>query len=462
MIKWFLFLQLLMLNTYAQELKLDEVLKSTATHHPVILMSLMQLEQASGKIAQQESLFDTSLNISSKNRTQGYYSGDTWDINITKPLQVLNAKIYSGMRQSTGTLPVYEGDSATQDQGEVRLGVELSLWGQRDIDYKRVKLWNEQLNLKVQKQVLKQAEIQIKTEAQKAYWKWIATGQTLKIYEQLLEVANKRNSALEKRVQKGDLAKIYLTENRQYILKRKSLLTKSFQKFQHASLYLSFFYRDNEGRVKTPKREQLLDKLDLPKVFSYEKLQKDIEKAYTDSPYLKQISLKMKQQDNELNLSETLSSPTLDLKIEQSRDYGQGAVELDQDEQKLMLQLNIPLERNLAKGSERKAQAKLKSLKIKNDFAKDQLKFSLTNLYQGMLNEYQLIVNGQDEVQAAIALEQAENNKFTRGASDFFLVNIREQNTADAQINLVDSRLNYLINLLDYEQSMAGILPAKY
>lgn len=441
----------------SEELGLEEVLSSTRKHHPHILMNLYELEAVEGKVMEQESAFDTNLDMSSNQRGAGYYDGSFWDISLSKPLKVLNAKVYTGLRKSSGELPVYELENRTQDDGEARLGLQFSLWGNRDIDPKRLKLWNEEFNAKIQKNELKQVTLQLEAEAKLAFWKWQAAGRILDVYERLYMQATERNIALEKRVKRGDLAKIYLVENKQYMLKRKSLLIEGQQKLQYASLYLAFFYRDEKGKILIPKRQQLAKIINVPKLFAGDRLEQDIKSAIKNSPYIYQLDLKLKQQQNELELGETLSKPTLDFKVEHSQDYGQVVDTLEEEEQKLMLQFNLPLERNLGRGRVQAAKAKIKRIEVEQRFTKNTFKLKMTTLFQAMLNEYQIIENSSEEVIAAKTLEKAENSKFKRGASDFFLVNIREQNTASAEVKLIKAKLSYYNNYIDYNIVMAGV-----
>lgn len=451
----------ILFDVYAEELTLKQVLDTTEKHHPIILMNLYQLEEAAAKAIESDGAFDTQLDISSTERKEGYYDGSFWDASLTKPLKLLNAKIYTGFRKSSGELPVYETQAQTQDDGEARVGFQFSLLGNRSIDEKRLKLWNEQFNAQIQENEVKQVKLELEAEAQSAFWKWQTAGQMLAVYEKLYDVAMKRNVALEKRVKKGDLARIYLTENRQYILKRKSLVLESRQKFQHATLYLAFFYRDENGNILIPQKSQLSQNISVPDLFAYEKLDNDIKEAIKKSPYLVQIQLKEKQQKNELEFGESLNQPTLDLKLEQSRDYGTQLDQYQEDERKLMLEFNLPLGRSFAQGRMQQARAKLKRLEVQKLYVKDQFRLRLTNLYQAMLNEYQIIVNSTEEVKAAQALEQAENAKFSRGASDFFLVNIREQNTASAEVKLIETKLKYMQNYIAYQNSLAGVYHKK-
>ena len=53
----------------------------------------------------------------------------------------------------------------------------------------------------------------------------------------------------------------------------------------------------------------------------------------------------------------------------------------------------------------------------------------------------------QQEVELASALVRAENRRFEEGASDFFLVNIREETEAGARIEALTAALRDLVEL---------------
>jgi hypothetical protein len=55
------------------------------------------------------------------------------------------------------------------------------------------------------------------------YWRWVTTGRQLQIYQELLELGKDREAGLKVQIRKGNLAQIYLTENRQNITRRQAL-----------------------------------------------------------------------------------------------------------------------------------------------------------------------------------------------------------------------------------------------
>ena len=54
------------------------------------------------------------------------------------------------------------------------------------------------------------------------------------------------------------------------------------------------------------------------------------------------------------------------------------------------------------------------------------------------------------EISATKKMEKAERKRFDNGQSDFFLVNIRELNAADARIKFINAQRDYLESLGNY------------
>src|SRR5690606_27276196 len=71
------------------------------------------------------------------------------------------------------------------------------------------------------------------------------------------EIARERQEGFETRVQRGDVASIYLTENKQYILKREAQFNEAERQFALRAQALSLYLRDAEGGVIVPETEAL-------------------------------------------------------------------------------------------------------------------------------------------------------------------------------------------------------------
>jgi hypothetical protein len=246
-------------NLHANELELDLVIKSTKSFFPTVLNSLDKIKESESAYKVSEGAFDLELKSDIGNRAEGYYDGDYFDVVLEKPLKYMNSKLYIGHRKSENIFPVYEGQRNTLDQGESRVGIQISLWRNRDIDPKRLKLRNNKIKIKQSEQDFLYKESKILKDATKAYWNWVAKGFIYKINKDLLVVMETQLKGIQKKIKLGALARIYETENLQYIMKRKTEVAKSLQEFKEASILLSLFFRDMKGNPLVP-TEYLLQK----------------------------------------------------------------------------------------------------------------------------------------------------------------------------------------------------------
>lgn len=436
----------------AQEapLTLDIVLKSTRQYFPEVLNALDKIEKSQAKVQSARGSFDLNFNSELNNRVEGYYDGDDFDIVLEKPLQFLNSKVYMGYRRSKNRFPVYEGKTDTLDQGESRIGLQLSLWRNRDIDPKRLKLRNSRLQLDQTKQEFIEKENDILKKASKAYWNWHAKGHIYRINVDLLAIMEKLQKAVSAKIKQGELARIYETENLQYIMKRRSDVLNSKQEFKEAALLLSLFLRDNKGLPLVVTEKVLPVETEMEANFQLKTFKVDLKRVININPKLKNLELKTAEAQNDILNAENALAPRFDLKMEVSKDQGNGSDTLQGEEQKVMLQLDIPIERNLGNGLVNQNKVKRKILKRQRQFEEDNLSVKLRKIYTRFNTFKEVIENTQKEVEFAKKLQIAERQKFTQGTSDFFLVNLRDQNLASAQEKLVKSWFNLSKTIADY------------
>lgn len=387
--------------------------------------------------------FDLTVEGKVDSRVKGYYDGDFQGIKVIKPLQFLNSKVYTGYRLSEGDFPSYEGKMDTLDRGEVSAGLELSLWRDSMIDSKRFKLWNSLLDLENAKQKQKLTAMKFESQAIKTYWQWVVMGRILNVQRNLLDIAIKRNSALVKRSQRGDIAAIYVTENNQYIVKRRADVLKAKQFFEQASYDLSLFYRDLEGDPLKPILEQVPFELPLLQAKDLAKEEMKLNSIINKNPQVKIIEQKIAQQRNAEALGANSLKPKFDLNLEVTEDRGDGSSTLEQQEVRGVMSISIPIERNLGEGAKQAARAKIRGLEQELQFIKQYTKVNLDRLIIQINMARDIVANASEEIRLAQILEEAEHKKFKRGASDFFVINLREQNTADAKIKKEKAFLKY-------------------
>lgn len=432
-------------------LSLEEVLKQTRSQAPKILMSLEKVVSAEQKVRAARGNFDASVSGEYYDRREGYYPGKHYGAKIEKPLQYLGAKVYGGWRRSQGNFPAYEGDRVTLEEGEVMAGLSFNLLRNFNIDEKRLKLGVSRLKLQETQWKNKEVFMKLQKEASVAYWAWVASGHMLKVAEDLLELSVNRQSAFEKRIKKGDLAALYSVENRQYIVKRRSKVQKAKAEFEMAALYLSLYWRDEKGNPLLANINQLpkLDQMEKSSLKNRDLKVNDLIKA---SFSLRSLGAQIEMANQNQEFFDSRYLPDVKIKYEYLKDNGVGSKSLQGADHKIVVGIEIPLEYNLIKGEASANEAKRRILRHERRLMEDNLKVEVNQLKTKLEASIQIIDMARQEVSLGRQLEVGEKKKFRSGASDFFVVNIREQNTFDARLRQIEALYTYQETLAKYRE----------
>lgn len=423
-------------------ISLEDVLSSADQHYPEIKEILLAVKSSEQDRLSKEGSFDTKLELDGYSRADGYYNGDFIKVSLKKNLPVYGIKVYGGYKVSDGDFPLYEGEMDTLDGGEYSAGFSIPLLRNRDLDMDRLAVLIGSNKVTAKQIELLQRKVAIREQAMHAYWTWIATGRVLTVYQMLYDIAVERQKGLGKKLKKGDIAKIYLSENQQYILKRQAKLYEAENYFKNASRNLSLFIRDKEGKPFVPSLNNLNKSFLFDEAIKPHQFKNLVNGLIKNHP-------KMKDIDNKLNKFKLLEQgaeaeilPQLDFGFEFRRDTGLGSKSLAGDDQRFMFQFSLPFENRKAKGKLSSAKIMQNSISLKKQLLSEQLSVKLNNLIDTIDASIKVFKNGQEEVLLAEKLEKAEQTRFFQGDSDFFVVNLREQMTAEARIRNIQSALN--------------------
>ena len=217
-----------------------EVLAASKAHFPGILEALARRQAAAGRVTEALGAFDLVFSAAASDRVEGFYEGAAINGKALKPLRPLGARAYAEYAISTGEFPLYEDAKFTNTGGTVKLGLLFSLLRNRDIDSRRFAEIDAGLALQRADLEVLLTRIGVQQRALAAYWRWLATGRQLAVYDNLLAIALKREGALQREVASGRRAQIFITENRQNIIRRQTLTTVARRDFQVAANRLSF------------------------------------------------------------------------------------------------------------------------------------------------------------------------------------------------------------------------------
>ncbi|MEE4153816.1 MAG: TolC family protein [Erythrobacter sp.] len=424
----------------------EEVLRSSSLTFPSILESFEREAAARADQLSADGAFDLMLDAKYYDRFTGFYSGGYAEGKVTQPIAPFGGEVFGSYRLSNGDFPIYENYFNTNELGEFKVGALLSLLRDSDIDARRFALEDTRLAASQARLDVLLVQLNVQFEALRAYWRWVAAGEEIRVYEELLEIAEARAVGLERQVRLGAQPSIALTENEQNIIRRKTLLEEARRDFQTASNSLSFYLRDEEGALIVPTREQLPDADQLgvlPDIQTLLAMKRD--DILDQRPELRNFRVMLERAQNRVALRQNDLKPQLDVSVELSRDFGPigaGGEGFDSTDTVIGLTFKVPLQRREARGRLRRAEAELREMELRRQRTADQIEVELDNILTNLNAALRLAQLADDEVEQAGAMVDAERKRFRLGAGDFFLVNLREERAADAQIRAIRADLN--------------------
>jgi outer membrane protein TolC len=283
----------------------------------------------------------------------------------------------------------------------------------------------------------------------------------LQVYQELLGLAKDREAGLEVQILKGNLAQIYLIENRQNITRRQALTLSAERNYRAATNALAFYYRNDNGETQFVRPQRLPSEADLRGMFIAPMIAvSDSIEALKRRPELLKLKTAMERAQRRVELSENDLKPRLDFRVELANglgDVGEGGPSRDTNDVIVGFTFSVPLERRSAKGRLAEAESQVESLRQQRREFEDQLSVGLRNILLDLDVATQLVDLASLEVEQSETLREAESQRFEQGASDFFLVNLREETAADARIRYFTAELEKHIARANYDAATVNL-----
>jgi outer membrane protein TolC len=436
-------------------LSAEDVLASSAVHFPTILEALAERRGADAALLEAEGAFDLVFGVDGSSRTAGFYDGSVIDSGVRQNFGPLGSSAYAGYRLSDGTFPIYEDANYTNDRGELKVGVLFSLLRDRDIDDRRFRRTDARLAIREASLDLLLTRVGVQQRALAAYWRWVTAGRQLEVYDTLLAIALERESGLEEQVRSGALAEIFLVENGQNITRRQRLAASARRDFQSAGLALSFYYRDANGEPQLPVADQLPPAAPIGELESLAVgAGPGMITSIMQRPELAILRTAIERAQNRIALAENSLKPRVDLNFELSHGLGsiaEGGLSRDSTDAAMRLSFSVPLQRRAARGRIARERAEVEVLEQRERLQLDRLEVEVQDIVLSLDVAEDLLRLAEQEVDQAETMRDAEQQRFESGASDFFLVNIREERAADARIQYLAADLERRIARINFD-----------
>jgi len=442
-------------------LAVDEVLASSERHFPRILQSMAVRREAAGDALSAEGAFDLVFGADGFGRVTGFYDGTAVEGTARQRVRPLGASLYAGYKLSDGDFPIYEDEYFTNTGGAFKVGMLFSLMRDREIDRERFNETDARLKLRSAEIDVLFTKIGVQERALVAYWRWVTTGRKLKVYENLTRIAIERQNGLERQVREGARAQIFLTENLQNITRRQLLVTAAKRDLRLAANDLSLYYRDEEGQPAVPSPDRLPPGVPIeevsrvanpPRVATSEALER--------RPELAQLRIAIERERNRLALAENDLKPRIDLNLEVQEglgSIGEGGPSRDSTDTIVGFTFSVPLQQRSARGKIDSSKAALNAREFEQRMRMEQIELEVRNLLVDLTVSQELLLLAAQEVQQSEIMRASELRRFQSGASDFFLLNIREEVAADARIRLLEAELATRIARANYDAATVDV-----
>jgi outer membrane protein TolC len=117
----------------------------------------------------------------------------------------------------------------------------------------------------------------------------------------------------------------------------------------------------------------------------------------------------------------------------------------------------VPLQQRVVRGQLEQSRAELEAKRQEQQLAADQIELEVRNILQELTAARELLELAEQEVTQSSIMRQSEVTRFQSGASDFFLVNIREETEANARVRMMQAKLATLVARANFDAATVDL-----
>lgn len=447
-------LLLLILSTEVYALTEQDVAKSVLTNFSLIQEAELKAESAKGELTAAEGAFDHKLIFKSRNRIEDKYDNQYFETTLERQTAFGGTSLVAGHRQGLGHFPAYDGKYRTSGAGEIFAGLSVPILRNFKTDEFRTNLKIKQLEKKQAELEASQKKMVYLHKALSLYYKWILETQKLKINKNILELALKRHDMIERKYKAGDVERIKVTDNQRAIDKRSGEIIKNEIELNKVRAQLAIYLRDQQGNpVSIPfesnpefilqKDEQLLTSTDI-----------------SHNPQLKILDLERDKFKLESIFYDQSELPGLNLELLGAKELSSNDP-YDPERLQVAVKFDFPLENRKAEGKNVSYNYKVLAIEKNKQYLESELFQQLSFFIKASYDSKTRWGITTKEFEATIKMAEAEKQRWSQGASDLFVVNLREQDVADVDIRRWTALYDYHQYHLDARLFSGRILEQK-
>ena len=433
----------------AQALTEEQVIRSVLLHFPLIEEARLKAESAAGEVTAAEGAFDHKLVFKSRNRIEDKYDNQYFETTFERQTPFVGTSLIAGHRQGLGHFPSYDGKYKTSGAGEIFAGFSVPVLRNLQTDEARTNLRISQLEKTQAEQLLRLKKLTTVHKALTLYYKWVLESQKLKINKEILALAKLRQDMIERKYRAGDLERMKVTDNLRAIDKRTGEVLKNEIDLTKVRTELGLYVRDPKGSPELLTVEE-----------SSELILRAPEAKFSGNssknPQLEILDLEAQKLQAELRFYDQSQLPGLNLSVLGAKELSPNAA-YDPESLQLGIKFDLPLENRKAEGKTVAYTYKQKALEKQRSY----LALELDQQYNFFLSASDLSRKRWEvtsrEYENTKKMADAEKSRWTQGASDLFIVNLREQDVADVEIRRWSALYDYHQYLIDAKLFSAAL-----
>ncbi len=432
--------------------RLDAVLRSVERHHPVLVAASARIRGARGDQLAAEGAFDPRLQVSGQATPEGYYDVEALRAGISQNTPLWGAELKAGYRIGRADRFASYDSRETLDRGEFQGGVRLPLLLDGPIDPRRAALRTTGFAVTEAESARDGDLLGLSVRAAEAYWGWVASGEVYQVALELIRLAELQGRQIDERVAAGASPEIDRAENLRVLLRRRERLVAARRSLEQAAIRLSLFLREEDGSPRVPAFESLPGPVPPAEALLTEEFERGTERALAGRPELAAFEARIEALRVETQLADNQILPRVDLELAVSKDLGSdvrpdAVRRLEPLEVKALVGVDFPLLLRTGRGRAEKAQARLAEFGAQASFLRDRIEAEVRDLWSALLASAQRADVAVQAADVAEAVASAERVRLRVGATSPFVVNLREQDAADARLAEIDARATLQVAL---------------
>lgn len=425
----------------ASPITIQDVLDRLPGRHPGWEAADRKVEAARGKRLSARGAFDPKVVLNATATPVGYYETRQIDVKVEQATPLWGTLVFAGWRRGQGNFAVYDGKLETAQGGEVRAGVRVPLLRDGFIDRRRTDRRQADRQLDQAQRLAEAKRLELQLKAAKAYWSWVGAHLRLVVIDDLVALAERRQTGLRRLVDAGAVPEIEAIDNERSIAERQLGRVEAQRQLDTAAVELSLYWRDDDGQPRIPPRESAPTMLPPPPPLPAVAPDQLVADAMQRRPELAAIEQEQRIAELEVQWARNQRAPDVSVQAYVARDFGTGPESLLPTELALSLMVEVPIPLRKARGQLAAAQAEVGRIRAERRLLGDgvtaQLRTADLSL-RAALEQLQLA-----ERQAALAeqVAAAERRRLELGSSNVLTVNLREQGSASAATKSIDAAI---------------------